>query len=220
MRIGVAIPCYIKHIDKCLELLNSINEQTRLPDQVVVSCSSTEQDQFPIHQYKFELQVLTTEERKNSSENRNIAASTLTTDVICFFDADDLMHPQRLEVIEKAFLEGADIVLHSYFTESDSIQTFPILTDFTIEPNILVQCRSGCIKGGTIDRIHHGHVSVLKEIYEQVKFPEEHMYQTREDCVFCYRVFSLPNIRSSYIPHRLSKYIQSGSVVFESKNHT
>jgi glycosyltransferase involved in cell wall biosynthesis len=218
MRIGVAIPCYIKHITKCLELLDSINAQTRLPDEVVVSCSSTVQDQFPIHEYKFQLQVLTTEERKNSSMNRNIAASTLTTDIICFFDADDLMHPQRLEAIEKAFLEGSDVVLHSYYINKECDQPFPILSDFTLKSNILFRCISGCIKTYDLERIHHGHVSVSKEIYEQLKFPEEHEYQTREDCVFCYRVFSLPNIRSSYIPHPLSKYIGSGSVEFESNN--
>ena len=40
MKIGVAIPCYSGHIPKLLCLLNSLEKQTKLPDKVVVSCSS------------------------------------------------------------------------------------------------------------------------------------------------------------------------------------
>ena len=216
MRLGIAIPCYNKHISRCLELLDSINTQTRLPDNVVVSCSSCKPEDFPIQTYKFPLQVLTTEERKNSSENRNIAARALDTDLICFFDADDLMHPQRLEAIYTAFLQETDIVLHGFFLESECAQEFPVLEEFTIRKDILSKCRSGCIRSDYGYRIHHGQASVTKDVFAQVQFPEEHMYQTREDCVFCFHVFSLPNIRSSYIAHPLSKYIPSGSVVYES----
>jgi glycosyltransferase involved in cell wall biosynthesis len=215
--IGLAIPCFIKHIDRCLELLDSINTQTRLPDKVVVSCSSSKPENFPIREYKYNLQVITTEERKNSSENRNIAAKNLDTDIICFFDADDTMHPQRLEAIEKAFEEKADIVLHSFFTNDECHNPFPEITDFNIKKNVLTQCLSGCIKYDYIQRIHHGQVSVTKEVFNKIQFPEENMYQTREDCVFCYRVFSIPGIQSSYIPHPLSKYVPSGTVVSESR---
>ena len=108
MRLGVAIPCFIKHIDHCYKLLDSINEQSRLPDQVIVSCSSSKPEDFVKREYKFPLTVITSEERKNSAQNRNIAASKLDTDVISFIDADDIMHPQRLEVIENAFKHGAN----------------------------------------------------------------------------------------------------------------
>jgi glycosyltransferase involved in cell wall biosynthesis len=110
--IGIAIPCFIKHIDKCLELLDSINTQTRVPEEVVVSCSSSKVTDFPIKEYKFKLRVITSEERKNTGQNRNIAGKNLTTDVICFFDADDIMHPQRIEILGNAFEENCDIVLH------------------------------------------------------------------------------------------------------------
>ena len=48
--------------------------------------------------------------------------------------------------------------------------------------------------------------TVKKNIFEQVKFPEEVEFNTREDCVFCYRVFSLPNIKNAYIQNKLSYY--------------
>ena len=41
MKIGVAIPSYYGHITRLFDLLDSIENQTVLPDKVVVSCSST-----------------------------------------------------------------------------------------------------------------------------------------------------------------------------------
>ena len=75
MKIGVAIPAYIGHINRLFELLDSIEKQTRLPDKVVVSCSSTRE--FNNKTYSFPLQIILTEERQNAAQNRNIAASNL-----------------------------------------------------------------------------------------------------------------------------------------------
>jgi len=219
MKIGVAIPCFIKHIDRCYELLDSINNQIRLPDQVVVSCSSSKATDFVQKNYKFPLVVITTEERKNAAQNRNIAASRLDTDIITFFDADDRMHPQRLQAIEKAFEQTADIVLHSYFLDKECEQEFPVITEFSLRKNVLSKCASGCIKYDYVQRIHHGQVSVTCSIFKQIQFPEELMYETREDCVFCSRVFSLPNIQTCYIAHPLSKYSASNTCITEKPNY-
>jgi hypothetical protein len=41
VKIGVAIPCYQGHIERLFDLLKSIQNQTILPNKVVVSTSST-----------------------------------------------------------------------------------------------------------------------------------------------------------------------------------
>jgi len=47
MKIGVAIPSYIGHKNLLQDVLDSIENQTRLPDKVVVSYSSAaENDDF------------------------------------------------------------------------------------------------------------------------------------------------------------------------------
>ena len=254
MRIGVAIPCFIKHIPQCLQLLDALEYQTRRPDEVVVSCSST--IEFPHKEYSYSIKILVTEKKQNTSTNRNCAARELQTDIICFFDADDEMHPQRLEVIERCFQSTngvtcdiqstngvtcdiqstngvtgdiqstngvtsetptTDIILHSFFEESERDRPYPLidLSNYSMIRNQLSQAPSGCITLDNVQRIHHGQVSVTKEIFQQVQFPEEHEYEIREDCVFCYRVFSLPNIRSVYLPDPLSKYSPSWTCVTE-----
>jgi glycosyltransferase involved in cell wall biosynthesis len=212
MKIGVAIPCFINHINACYRLLDSIDKQTRLPDQVIVSCSSSKATDFVQKNYKFPLRIIITETRQNAALNRYIAASNLQTDTICFFDADDIMHPQRLEAIEAAFQGSANIILHSFLLNEECSQEFPVLSTFDIQYNILKKCYSGCITFNQYDnnkRLAHGHVSVTRAVFEQVKFPIESEYETREDCVFCHRAFSLPSIQSGYIPYPLSKYIPS-----------
>ena len=212
MRIGVAIPCFIKHISKCHELLESINQQTRLPDQVVVSCSSSKPEDFFHRDYKFPLKIIITGAKQNTAQNRNAAAKLLDTDIITFMDADDLMHPQRLEIIEKAVEDGADIVLHSFFHGKECEQPFPTISDYQIKPNIMDQCGNGCIKFkdfNTVSRIHHAQPSIKQWIFKKLQFPEEPSYELTADCVYCFRVFAIPDIQSAYIPLPMSKYNES-----------
>ena len=219
MNIGIAIPCYIKHIPKLLILLDSIEEQTRKPNIVSISCSSTHYHQFPILKtYSFLISVKLHLDKKSPAENRNIAADNLDTDIISFFDADDIMHPRRIELLEYAFLEPCDIALHSFISEAQFDKNFPIDT-INIQRNQLRQCQSGCIVLDYIARIAHGHVTVRKSIFNKVRFPEEACYHFKEDCIFCHRVFNISDIKTAYLNHPLSIYIPSQSWLIENNIH-
>ena len=76
MKLGVAIPCYYGHITNLFVLLDSIENQTIIPNKVVVSSSSTTNIDIN-KKYSFDLDVITTEENKNAAQNRNSAASKL-----------------------------------------------------------------------------------------------------------------------------------------------
>jgi len=228
MKIGVAIPCYIGHIVPLFKLLDSIQNQTKIPNKVVVSCSSTKDSDFQVgcyleklKQYTFSLEIVTSEEKKSASENRNIAAYKLSDmDYITFIDADDIMHTQRIEILLRVFHEhDSDIILHNYHNIEilDNITKKIESHEISIRSNSLKQCYSGCITHkcyyDTRDKIHHGHVSIKQYIFNQVKFPEEPEFYTKEDCVFCYRVFSIPNIKDSYIANELTYYKPSNTQI-------
>lgn len=220
--LGVAIPCYSKHIPKLLELLDSIDAQTRKPDVVSISCSSTAEGDFPkLKDYGFAVLVHTTPERRNAGQNRNTAAYRLSTDIISFFDADDHMHPQRIEGLIAAFSKPCDIALHSFFEEKDALTEYPHINQFLILHNHLVRCSSGCIilDSKVRDRltspahIHHAHVTVRREIFELSPFTGAKENDLKDDCVFCYKIFSMPGIQSAYLLHPLSKYIPTFSCI-------
>jgi glycosyltransferase involved in cell wall biosynthesis len=212
MRIGIAIPCYKFHIPALGRCLKAIAEQTRLPDEVVVSCSSSVADDIPGYSLPFPFRVIVTQERKNAAENRNIAAAALTTDIISFFDADDIMHPQRLEAIEKAFtsVSDCDIVLHSYLEGSE--KPWMTHTDFQIHANSLARAPSGCAIYTPNFRalIHHAQVSVTTGIFTKVPFREDAVFERREDALFCGDILATPSVHSAYIATPLSKYYMEG----------
>jgi glycosyltransferase involved in cell wall biosynthesis len=216
MRIGIAIPCYKYHIPALGRCLKAIAEQTRLPDEVVVSCSSSLADDIPGYSLPFPFRVIVTQERKNAAENRNIAAGFLDTDIISFFDADDIMHPQRLEAIEKAFtsVTGCDIVLHSFLYGQPVDEPWVTYVDFQIRPNTLARAPTGCAIFTPNYRalIHHAQVSVRAGILTKVTFRENAIFENRtnEDALFCGDVLAIPSIQSAYIAVPLSKYYMEG----------
>ena len=214
MKLGVAIPCYYGHIGNLFVLLDSIERQTILPNKVVVSISSTGISFENKQTYSFSLEIIITEEKQNAAQNRNIAASNLgDMDYITFIDADDVMHPERMEILlEVIKKEGSDIILHNFYDESEYHENiFEKFQTVSVRTHSLIQSPSGCIThingyDDSIDKIHHSQVTIRTAILETVQFPEEVEFQTMEDCVFCYRVFSLPNIKKAYIQNKLSYY--------------
>jgi len=224
MKIGIAIPAYIGHIDHLFKLLDSIQNQTIFPNKVVVSCSSMKMSDLKskflekIQQYTFSLEIIVTEEKKNAAQNRNIAASKLSDmEYITFIDADDIMHPQRIEILLKVFKEhDSDIILHNYFIdvafENDLFKKIDN-SEINVRANSLRQDWSGCIEhiNYVEEGIHHSQVSIKKEIFNKIKFPEEIEFNRKEDCIFCHRVFNLPDIKNSYIANKLSYYAPSNT---------
>lgn len=220
MKIGVAIPCYNGHINALFDLLDSIQNQTVLPNQVIVSSSST--TDFKINkEYSFPLEIIITEDKKNAAQNRNIAASYLSDmDYVTFIDADDIMHPQRIEVLLKVIDAcNSDIILHNFYSETELNNNliFEKIEKLNIRTYSLIPSWSGCIThingySDKIDRIHHSQVTVKKEIFDQVKFPEELEFNRKEDSIFCHRVFRLHNIKNAYIKNKLSYYKPSNTI--------
>jgi hypothetical protein len=157
-------------------------------------------------EYSFPLTIVTCSERRNAAENRNIAASRLTTDLVSFFDVDDVMHPQRLES-----LSDCDITLHSYLVGDD--EPFCMYPWPLSRTNVLRQGPTGCaiVVDDPNARIHHAHVTVKREILSRVQFRTDREYERREDSLFCGDVLALPDITSVYIANPLSRYYEEGS---------
>ncbi len=201
--IGIAIPCYIGHIDKLKILLKCIEDQTVLPAKVVVSCSSSRLEDLGINEsdYCYLLQVITHEQKLNAAQNRNCAASHLDTDIISFFDADDIMHPQRNQCIIDGFNTHLDAValLHGYITNSATLDCemhnsftefyrdiFYIKDDIQVLPGDPLLPR--LFNNRNIE-LHSGHCSIKKSVFREIKWNETRHICGFEDITFLVDIF-------------------------------
>jgi len=212
--IGLAICAYKGHISHLERLFASIETQTRKPDMVVVSCSSTEPHEIPYspESYSFPLSLYTHSEKRNCAQNRNDAASKLTTDIISFMDADDIMHPQRIEIILNSFTTyDSCIFLHN--TQLD-ISSFSPISTYQIIMNRLYRCPYGSVQihyaiPGASDIITCGHVSVLRSVLHDISFRETADYHGRDDTLFVTDVIAKYPNKNMYCYEKLSAYYPS-----------
>ena len=221
LKVGIAIPCYIYHLSKLRFLLDSIINQTVKPDYVVVSCSSTKSDNIEVQKLLseylpvFNLTILTTKDRKNASENRNIASRyllELQVDIISYIDADDIMYSQRLEFIKSIFEKtDALIILHSYVNEKMDESFLYLKFDY----GKLVRAPTGCALhiDNYSNKIHHGHSSIRSDVFRNIQYREPVEFNRKEDSIFCGDVLNFVGTRNAYISIPLTIYYEEGKTV-------
>lgn len=216
--IGVAIPCYQGHLSALEHLLESIERQSRKPDMVVVSCSSavSHVNPYSSRKYSFPYVIVFHSEKKNAAENRNIAASYLTTDIITFIDADDTMHPQRLAVVETCFTKYRHIAILIHNCKMDSNEPFEHYDNLdAFHFNRLFQCPNGSTQHMDYlymnGILHNGQPSVPREVFVGLPFDESPASHGKEDTVFCTRIISMFPQQTAYCPYQLSGYTPSGT---------
>jgi glycosyltransferase involved in cell wall biosynthesis len=204
--LGVVIPCHKPYIPYLRECLDSIESQTVKPNEVVVVCSSSQSEDIPASykDYSFPLTIVTREDERNQAQNRNQGADVIGTEFVSFFDADDIMHPQRLEIVRK-FVTDVDILLHAYQMET---QSFPVVEVPTVTINQLIRSPTGCavFVPNWNAPIHHSQVTVRAAVLDRIRFREEPDIKRREDSLFCGDILAMEGVRSAYVADSLSWY--------------
>jgi glycosyltransferase involved in cell wall biosynthesis len=215
LTIGVVIPCHKPHIPLLGRLLWSINNQTHLPDMVIVSCSSSDESDilYKEQDYKFSLKIYTHSDKRNAAQNRNFGTRQLDTDIITYFDADDIMHPQRIEIINKSFINYPDIklLLHSLqlFPNDLKFQKYNI-DKIDIERGAFYVCKWGsiCHKYNKLN-IANGNCSIPKNIFTEIQFIETSDGFGKEDTLFNSTIINKYSDNSFYCQCDLTWYFPS-----------
>jgi hypothetical protein len=197
MTLGIAIPCYVGHIEDLKRLLYSISQSTVLPNQVSVSIS-TSSGELHFEKYPFELLISQSPNLKNPCENRNTAGKKLSTDIISFIDADDISHIKRNEYLLESFKLGAKAVHHNFLWHPNYNQNFHIsdigeFEYYAINPFEFPGASS--------------HISLLKKIFDVHQYDESIGWECGEDTEYNLRILS-NGIEFSYIKNKLSQYVQ------------
>ncbi len=209
--LGIAIPTYSGHLYNLKNLLDQISKSTVLPKQVSVSISSFD-GLLELPTYPFELIIDKHSESKNTSENLNISASNLKTNIITFMGGDDIPHIRRNEYLINSIIRGAKVIVHNYtfadksFTEYtndvgcldlhvDYIDTFISNEHFPVSsenPNLVFA---------------NGPITLTNDIFEKFKYGETFEYNGREDSMYNSNLVK-NGYKISYIKNSLMLYIK------------
>ena len=120
MKISTVITLYNleKYIDDAIQ---SVLTQTRQPDEIiVVDDCSTDGSADIVAKYRH--RIIHIKHDKNIGPLRNSLSGlkAATGDIVAFLDGDDVWMPEKLEAIEKEFLQDEEVVLVSHdFREVD-----------------------------------------------------------------------------------------------------
>ena len=168
--ISVIIPCYDGHFHLLDELITAYENQTRPPDEIVVSLSSAhnvpniELDKLNAKHNRIPLQIITTNQACPPGRNRNIASALARGEIFVYNDADDLPHPQRLELIEY-FFETRDVMclLHRWSFEKHS--------DHYKAQHVPSQFMRWWSKHDFYSNLHFGAPAIRKKAWETINWP-------------------------------------------------
>ena len=212
--LGIGIPVYYPHHIYINSLLEIISKSSLLPTTVCLSISSCpSEDRVPIYRdYPFHVIVYQTKDPKNSSENRNIVADMLDTDIISFIDADDIPHIDRNKIIMNCF-QDPDIhaIVHDYMNTKNRIHPF-IYTPIeypTIYKHYIDTIRQDSAYAVNKNKhydYHCGHISIRKNIFKKHRYIEDwSLVAWTEDSVYTKQLVQ-DNIFITYIHEKLSLY--------------
>ncbi|MCB1118604.1 MAG: glycosyltransferase [Chlamydiia bacterium] len=188
--LSVIVPCCKKHLHLLPPLLEELKMQTTLPDEVAISISecSTLPEELKNLSLPFELKVTLTENKQAPGENRNNACRVASGDLFVTQDADDLPHPQRLEILRHFFSETEALhMIHTWLPEPDHAsqvdrrqldeveKTYKSrYTDFQEIPKEWLWTRGRLL---SLHLPHNGNIALRREVFEQVQWPSMRFYE-------------------------------------------
>ena len=206
--ISIGVPCILKHVKHLPNLIQSINNQTLLPYEIIISLSSTDKITGEYIRKKMNeiskvhVKVIDTMDEKYAGDNRNICVENCNTELISFIDADDNLCPTRTEVLEKVYKEYYYDVLYHLHTDDEICNNFDgevisnnilrkkIKTDY----NKFLHFNKSAIG---IRNTHHGHYTIKTDVMK--KIPSK-SYKRGQDTEHLYRLQLNPDINIMVLP--------------------
>ena len=215
LKITIAIPAIRSDLDNLKKLQKNIEEQTMLPNEVVVVISGITKQECPDMGYWV---VICVSESLKAGAARNLAWEHSHSNIISFFDADDHMYTERIEVIYNTFLHhpNAQMVLHEWDSNmKHNINLNPVLDDGHFIYSSMLKT-----EGKRLDLrtdMTHGHVSIKRNIGCS-KFTSK----WAEDSIFvrsCVKYLGKNADKAFFIRHPLTRYIPRTIQTIKSTNN-
>lgn len=177
MKVSVIIPCAGFHFKHLHSLLTFYKHQTSLPDEIVISLSSVEEitgseiDALENTPWPFSVKILRFLGKKSAGLNRNLASDASSGDILLYQDADDVPHPQRVQIVKHIFENYyVDHLMHNFVFSDQSESTLYDIDQISI----LAFDRYDEIEKSPIffEHIHNGNVGCLRKVFAAMQWED------------------------------------------------
>ena len=196
INISIVIPCHPPHIKYLDNTFQDILKQTVLPLEVILAISGINIDLAKTLENKFtelfkdtscKFKIVHTDKKQYAGTNRNMGGNIANGQYIMFIDADDILHPRKVEITTHYLnLYNPNILLHGYVKNArpDFLKTCIFDYDHVkVTPNdIIYRDTFGnppkkskkiwhlTINPKNIFTIAHGYATVKKTIFNKYKY--------------------------------------------------
>lgn len=127
LTVSVVIPCATWHAEKLPGLIRALNEGTDRPDEIVVVVPASSKVRLR------HAVVMEVPSQMPPGAARQIATRDTACDIVVYQDADDIPHPQRIEILRRFFAETEYVHVNHAWTPPDvafqSQDTYHIVAD-------------------------------------------------------------------------------------------
>ena len=215
MNISIVIPVFPPHFIHLETCLKNIMESTIMPKEIIIAASEMNNESKDTLYNKLQhitnnltkLIITNTEEKAFSGINRNRGVEFSSGEIIVFIDADDFTHRQKIEIIDFIFKKHLDckMLLHNY-TKNNNFEISNYDLNKLNEFKYLGGFEKTDIVKNNMNRIHRGHSTIKKSVFNLVQFKNE---MHREDNIFTKKVHQIFN-SSYFVPIELMIYNETG----------
>jgi len=175
--VSLCIPCAPEDIEPLTDfLLPSVRMQTHKPVEVVVALSSAPPSVAERAKANFlrvlpdvPIVVAAVAEKAYAGVNRNRAAKNSKGDLLVYADADDALHPRRLEFLARIFAHfRPKIILGGWSAGVEKVSPIPDPFQILYGKQILARGGTGWL--GTLQHsVHQGQPAVDRTVFDRVQ---------------------------------------------------
>ncbi len=183
---SVIIPCSCHHAHLLCDLIKLYEHQTVLPDEIIISLSESGTvdpsiiDALHNEPWKMPVHILLSEKVQYAGENRNICCKQAHGDIFILQDADDIPHPQRVEIIRYCFERyKIDHLMHEFRTiqSPQEVITPQMIADLQTLP---VWFARNIEEVHNRNRYHNGNEAISRKIFEKFQWSKKRRGQDHD----------------------------------------
>ena len=136
------------------------------------------------------IKVIFTEKKQYAAANRNMAASGNKCDYISFMDADDIMLENKIEILKKIIIEEKPLsIIHNYNSVNTKYKVNNNIKHKIYGDEIYEILKKTKTQNITKFKVHHGHITISKDIFNNVKQDTSDKWRRGQDSKFIRDIF-------------------------------